>query len=274
MQRIKALNDIIDNYKVIFCDVWGVLHNGEKIFDPAVEALLLARRKGKIVICVTNSPRLSKYVQQQLSVMGLDKNCYNKIVTSGDVTRSLITQYSRKIFHIGHHKDKVIFDGLDIELVAAEQAESIVCTGLFDDKPYAEDYINLLKYFSSVNLPFICANPDLIVDYKGQLRLCAGTLAKLYEEMGGATFFAGKPFAPIYDLAREYAQEILQAEINNNEILAIGDGLLTDVKGANQQNIDILYIDSGIHRNLSNFELRKALEQYNVSFNKFMAYLA
>lgn len=273
MQQIECLNDLLKSYDVIFCDVWGVIHNGESVYQSAVEALVNARANGLKVICVTNSPRLNDCVRRQLGQLDVNPQAWDDIVTSGDVTRKLISSYSPYIYHIGSSVDHSIFNDLDISLVDANEAKSIVCTGLFDNMYDLKDYIPLFEKVIKDDLPFICANPDLVVDYRGSIMLCAGSLAKIYQQMGGRTFFAGKPFYPIYQLAQQKAEKLI-GKVKKSRILAIGDGLLTDVKGANDQNIDSLYITGGIHRDLSEKELLQLNQDYRIKIDNFMTRLA
>lgn len=248
MEKPENLQAIANRYDAIFCDVWGVIHNGIVAFRPAITALKRLKDQGKSVILITNSPRPHKGVMTQLAELGIGSEVYDYVVTSGDATRNLINDAPRKLFHIGPERDYSLFDGLDIELVEEFEAEGIVCTGLFDDEHETpDDYIELLQRLRSRNLPFICANPDLTV-HRGEKELwCAGALARLYTEFGGRTFIAGKPHQPIYDLAMEKLNS-LKGAANKSRILAIGDGILTDVKGGENYGLDVLFIAGGIHQ--------------------------
>ncbi|EJF93715.1 TIGR01459 family HAD-type hydrolase [Bartonella tamiae] len=245
----KAINlEALDKpYDAIFCDVWGVVHNGVQAFKPAVDALKRAKNSGKTVVLLTNSPRPHQDVEEQLLKLSVDEKAYDFVVTSGDATRTLIAEVPRKLFHIGPDRDLGLFDGLNVDLVEEFEAAAIVCTGLFDDvKETPDDYVELLHRLRSRNLPFICANPDIIV-HRGQTEIwCAGALARDYGLLGGRTLIAGKPHRPIYDLAYEKVTA-QRGMINKSKILAIGDGLLTDVKGGEHFGIDVLFILGGIH---------------------------
>ena len=245
---IDTLDQIADGYDVILSDVWGVLHNGVVAFPEAVAALKRQRERGKTVILVTNAPRPHPSVIAQLQSLGVDDESWDRVVTSGDVTRRLIEEGPRRMYHIGPDRDLIIYDGLDVELVDYPEAGAVVCTGPFDDEVETpEDYAELLALLRGRNLPFICANPDIVVERGDQLIWCAGALARDYARLGGQTLIAGKPHRPIYEAALSAAAEIAGKEIAADQILAIGDGILTDVKGAVDNGFDLLYVTAGIH---------------------------
>ncbi|SMH39985.1 TIGR01459 family HAD-type hydrolase [Mesorhizobium australicum] len=246
--RIGSLQDIEGRYGVILSDVWGVVHNGVRAFPDASQALAAARSRGLAVVLITNAPRPRGEVQAQLDILGVPRDAYDRIVTSGDVTRDLITEGARKIFHIGPERDLSIYDGLDVELVEEFEALTVVCTGLFDDDTETpEDYADMLRRLRARDLPFVCANPDIVVEKGDRLIWCAGALARDYAQLGGRTRIAGKPHRPIYIAALQAAAEVLGRDVSERDALAIGDGVLTDVKGAEQNGIDILYVTGGIH---------------------------
>lgn len=246
--EIAELAEISRKYRVILSDVWGVIHNGVKAHIPACEALAAARAAGSIVILITNAPRPNTGVEEQFRSLDVPDNCWDRIVTSGDVTRELIAQSARRLFHLGPERDLPIYDGIDVELVEEFEASAVCCTGLFDDDTESpEDYAEMLQRMRSRDLPFICANPDIIVERGDRLIWCAGALARDYGLMGGRTLIAGKPHRPIYEAAIAAATEIAGSSIGENDVLAIGDGMLTDVKGAANAGFDVLYISAGIH---------------------------
>ena len=245
---IRSLDEIADGYAAILCDVWGVLHNGERAFSPAAAALAAARATGLAVVLITNAPRPAEGVIDQIRSLGVPDNCWDRIITSGDVTRDLIAAGPRRMFHLGPERDLVLYDGLDVELVDEFEATGVCCTGFFDDETETpEDYADMLKRFRSRNLPFICANPDIVVERGDRLIWCAGALARDYGQLGGRTLIAGKPHAPIYEAALKAAAGVLGREVGAGQALAIGDGILTDVKGAESFGIDVLYVSAGIH---------------------------
>ncbi|PSJ61097.1 TIGR01459 family HAD-type hydrolase [Kumtagia ephedrae] len=245
---VGSLQDIAASYSVLLCDVWGVVHNGVRPFDDAVAALIEARQKGAAVILVTNSPRLTAGVTRQIQGIGVPDTAWDRIVTSGDVTRELIRHGPRRVCHIGPDREESIFDGLDVEVVEEWEAAAVVCTGLHDDESETpEDYAEQLRRLRSRDLPMICANPDLVAERGHKMVFCAGALARDYALLGGRTLIAGKPHRPIYDAALEAAAEVLGGPVSAGDALAIGDGMLTDVKGAADYGIDVLYVSAGIH---------------------------
>ena len=200
------------------------------------------------VVLITNAPRPHDGVEAQLATLGVPDGAWDRVVTSGDVTRDLIGAGPRKVFHLGPDRDFSLYDGLDIDLVEEFEASSVVCTGLFDDETETpDDYREMLARLRARNLPFICANPDIVVERGDRLIWCAGALARDYAQLGGRTLIAGKPHAPIYEAALKAAGEVLGREIGRSEVLAIGDGMLTDIKGAADNGIDALYVSGGIH---------------------------
>ncbi len=237
-------------YPAIACDVWGVVHDGETPYRSAVAALMRYRQGGGRVLLLTNAPRPAATVIAQLEEIGVSPKAYDGVVTSGDVTRELLKGYRGKpVYHIGpYSRDRAVLDGLGLDLTGPEDAKAIICTGLFDDTVETpEDYEHSLALLSARNLPMICANPDLVVDRGGIRIYCAGALAKLYEEAGGRVIYAGKPHAPVYDLTLKQFSTLLGRPAGASDILAIGDGLGTDIKGAIAANWDTLFIADGIH---------------------------
>jgi len=246
--RIDRLQEIEGRYGVILSDVWGVVHNGVSAFPEASAALAGARSRGLAVVLITNAPRPRREVQAQLDLLGVPRDAYDRVVTSGDVTRDLISAGPRRVFHLGPERDEALYDGLDVELVEEFEASTVVCTGLFDDDTETpEDYSEMLRRLRARDLPFICANPDIVVEKGDRLIWCAGALARDYAQLGGRTQIAGKPHRPIYVAALDAAAEALGRPVAAKDALAIGDGVLTDVKGAEQNGIDVLYVTGGIH---------------------------
>ncbi|MGI9402031.1 MAG: TIGR01459 family HAD-type hydrolase [Rhizobiaceae bacterium] len=246
--KIDGLHEIAPDYDGILCDVWGVLHNGVAAWPGAVDALTQFRKQGGTVVMITNSPRRKASVVDQLHDIGVPDGVFDDVVTSGDVTRKLISEVESEVFHIGPDRDLHLFEGLGVKLVELEQAKSVVCTGLNDDRSETpEDYENLLKQILEMELPFICANPDIVVEFGDRLLWCAGAIARDYAEIGGDTHIAGKPHNPIYEAAISRLGKAAGKEIPENRILAIGDGMPTDVAGAQDFGLDLLYVSAGIH---------------------------
>jgi HAD superfamily hydrolase (TIGR01459 family) len=248
MQFIDRLSQITRNYQAIVCDVWGVIHNGEWSFPAASQALEQARAEGLAVVLLTNAPRRSDKIIEQLGGLGVPSAAYDRVVTSGDATRGMISEGPRRIFHIGKDIEQTIYEYLDIELCEEREADAIVCTGLFhDEQETPADYIEQLMRLRARDLPMICANPDIMVERGARHIYCAGAIAREYQQLGGRVALAGKPHRPIYDLALREAAALLGHKVEASKVLAIGDGILTDVKGAVNSGFDVLYISAGIH---------------------------
>jgi len=246
-ERIGSIRDIVSHYDVVLCDVWGVLHNGVNAFPEASLALKAAREAGLTVVLITNSPRPNKSVAIQLDGLGVLREAYDRIVTSGDVTRKLIAEGPKKIFFIGADRDTPLLDGLGTEIVSADEAEIIVCAGLFDDETETPDmYHDMLAPLAARGVEMICANPDLVVERGHRLIPCAGAVAALFETLGGKTRIAGKPHKPIYTGALEEARAHRGA-FDTSRVVAVGDGMPTDVKGAIAEGLELLYVSAGIH---------------------------
>jgi HAD superfamily hydrolase (TIGR01459 family) len=253
---VDGLGAIADRYDVVLCDIWGVLHNGKESFRPASDALVAFRRRGGTVVLVSNAPRPSPPIRQQVISLGVSPDAFDAVVTSGDVTIGLIAERgAAPVHHIGPQRDLTLFEaaaklsGVRPRLVGADEASYILCTGLFDDEVETPaDYADRLGAMAARRLPFICANPDLIVHRGRELLYCAGALADAYEALGGETVYAGKPHAPIYAAALAAAGAARGAPVNLARVLAIGDAMRTDIAGAASQGIDALFVTSGIHR--------------------------
>ena len=237
-----------DSHPVWFCDIWGVVHNGVRPFPLTVSALRQHRARGGAVILVPNSPRSHQGVARQLADIGVDPECHDAIVTSGDVTQVLMKLHGGgRVFHIGAARDHSIYDGTGVEAVPLSEAKAVLCTGLFDDlNDQLADYEALLDDLKSRGLVMICANPDKIVKKGERILYCAGKLAELYAARGGEVLMAGKPFAPIYDLAMAEARRICGRPVERPEVLAIGDGPETDIRGAADYGIDALLVAEGV----------------------------
>jgi HAD superfamily hydrolase (TIGR01459 family) len=246
---IDAIAPLGKGYAAWLVDIWGVMHNGVRAFPPAVEATRRYREQGGIVILLSNSPRPSKPLQRQLTNLGASKESYDTTVSSGDLTRHELAKHAgARIFHLGPERDLPIFKDLDLTRVDAKDAELVVCTGLFnDDTETPEDYEVLLRELAGRKLTMLCANPDHLVERGHNLVYCAGALAQIYEEDGGKVIYAGKPYAPIYELAEETIAGIAGRKVPRSEILAIGDGIRTDMAGAAEFGLDAVFVASGLH---------------------------
>jgi HAD superfamily hydrolase (TIGR01459 family) len=188
-------------------------------------------------------------VQEQLRYLGVPDDAYDATVTSGDLTRHELGKHEgATVYHLGPERDRPIFHGIDVRRGPQEQAELIVCSGLFDDETETPDnYLGQLRGLAARKLPMICANPDHLVERGDRLVYCAGALASLYERLGGSVVYAGKPYAPIYLLALETISELAGRKVKRSEVLAIGDGVNTDIAGAASVGIDSVFVASGLH---------------------------
>jgi HAD superfamily hydrolase (TIGR01459 family) len=229
--------------------VWGVLHDGVSEYEAAGDALERYRAAGGIVVLLSNAPRPSPSVQEQIRRIGVPDDAYDAIVTSGDLTRHELGKHgAAKVFHLGPERDQPIFEGLKVKLAAPEEADLVVCTGLFDDETETPaDYAALLSGLASREVPMVCANPDHLVERGERLVWCAGALAALYEGQGGSVVYAGKPHAPIYDLAFDTVGKLAGRAVPRKEILAIGDGVMTDIAGATGLGLGSVFVASGLH---------------------------
>ena len=252
---IESFSEISANYDAVFCDLWGCLHNGKRPFEAAVSALETFRDGGGFVLLLTNSPRPKASVKTQLDGIGVSRDLYQEVATSGDSARSALASgaFGTNVFHIGPERDHPFFASDDIpdlakiNCVPLDQADSIVVTGLYDDQTETpQDYASIFLEAKSRGLDLLCANPDIVVDLGDKRIFCAGALAKEYTERGGSSHYFGKPHAPIYDLARNRMTAKTGRVFDNKRILCIGDGILTDILGAVNEDMDSLFISGGL----------------------------
>jgi HAD superfamily hydrolase (TIGR01459 family) len=235
-------------YDVVLCDVWGVVHNSVVAFGDACTALTRFRRQGGTVVLITNAPRPAEVVMELLDGLDVPRAAYDAIVSSGDVTRAVIAaRAGESAFHVGPARDVPIFDGL-APLAPLESADYVVCSGLFDDTTETpQDYVTLIAAMRERGLTMVCANPDIVVERGDKLVYCAGAIADLYAAAGGDVVYAGKPFRPIYEQALAVARAVRGRETAPARLLAIGDSIHTDLKGAAAFGIDFLFVTAGIH---------------------------
>jgi HAD superfamily hydrolase (TIGR01459 family) len=246
---IDHVASLAAGYDVVLSDVWGVVHNGVAAFPEACDALARFRTGGGAVVLITNAPRPSAAVIRMLDRLAVPRAAYDAIVSSGDVTRGVIADRTgQSVLQIGPERDHSIFDGLGVAFAPVETADYVVCTGLFDDeRETADDYRDLLASMLARKLFMVCANPDIVVERGDKLVYCAGAVADLYANMGGDVLYAGKPHAPIYDAAVAKAAAARKADVPRRRVLAIGDSVRTDLKGAQAYGIDCLFVTAGIH---------------------------
>jgi HAD superfamily hydrolase (TIGR01459 family) len=250
MVRIIDRLEEMGPYGTLFCDLWGCLHDGVRAFPAAVAALRRWREDGRPVVLLTNSPRPRRDVERQLDGLGVPPDAYDHVVSSGDAAQAALERglFGRRVHHIGPERDLGFFardDGspLDVELVPLEQAESIVCTGLADDRSETpDDYRATILYGVNKGLKLLCANPDIVVDVGDDRVYCAGAIARAYSEAGGSSHYFGKPHAPIYEMARRW----LDAKGVDGPVLCVGDGIHTDIAGAVGEGLDALFVSGGL----------------------------
>ncbi|WP_448040982.1 TIGR01459 family HAD-type hydrolase [Bradyrhizobium liaoningense] len=245
----EGLRELVGGVDVVLSDIWGVVHNGLESFPEACEALHTYRSRGGTVILITNAPRPADSVQRQLRKLGVPDETYDAIVSSGDLTRLYVAEHpGRKMFWLGPERDNSIYRGLDAVTAPLEEADYIVCTGLYDDETEtAEDYRGMMLKARERQLTLVCANPDIVVERGDRLIYCAGAIAELYRELGGEVIFYGKPHRPIYERAMALAGERQGYQIDRKKVLAIGDSVRTDLTGAREFGIDCLFVTRGIH---------------------------
>ena len=250
IQILSGLHDIADDYDALVCDVWGVLHNGRMPFLAAADALRAFRERRGPVVLLSNAPRLVATLMKQFEHIGVPTDCFDAVVTSGVAARSELAARARgqklAMFHLGPERDRDVFEGLDVESVSADEAEVVLCTGLFDDDHETpDDYAGRLAELKERSLTMLCANPDIVVQRGGQLIYCAGALAREYEKIGGEVIYFGKPHPAIYDLTLETMRKTSGRTVTR--VLAVGDGMATDLAGANAMGFDALFVAHGIH---------------------------
>lgn len=258
---------LLSDYDVLFCDVWGVVHNGLTAFEGACAALQRFRRQGGTVILVSNAPVPKYRVADMLETRNVPADCWDDIVSSGAIALEHIKERGfERLYLIGpRDRDQAFFKLIDAKSVHLDQAQAIACTGLTDDRTETpEDYLPLLRKAHALNIPFVCANPDLLVDVGGTLLYCAGAIADLYANMGGQVFWAGKPHLNAYETAHRIAESLRDTNVPRAKCLVIGDAIRTDLKGAENFGCDALFVASGIHRH-------EAMEGTKLSKDKLAA---
>jgi HAD superfamily hydrolase (TIGR01459 family) len=245
----EHFSSLASGYDAVLSDVWGVIHNGVIANEAACDALIRFRQTGGTVMLITNAPRPGQVVVKFLDKVGVPREAYDGIVSSGDVTRSVMAARPDKaVFHIGPERDLPIFDGLGLSFVPPEQADYVVCTGLRNDEGETpETYRAELGQLLKRKMFMLCGNPDLVVERGETLIYCAGALADLYASLGGEVLYAGKPHPPIYDLALRRVTELRGQPLPRDRVLAIGDSVRTDLKGAADYGLDCLFVTAGIH---------------------------
>lgn len=260
---IEGVSEIADFYDAMILDLWGLIHNGVALYPGVDECLNNLREKDMRIILLSNAPRPSEIVRERLRELGLRDDDYERLITSGDLTRdALVCRYDDwhkalgvRCFHIGPQRDKSLLAGLKLEIVERlDTSEFVLNTGLFNDElECMEDYLEPLAQALKYNLPMVCANPDLEVMRGEKTVLCAGAVAKRYEDLGGEVFYHGKPFPRAY----EFCFDIFTG-IPKSRILAAGDSLRTDIAGANAAGIDSMLVMGGLYADAFDFKEKRS----------------
>ena len=263
---LSGLNKIYSKFDIFFVDLWGVVHNGIECYSEALKVLKNIKKNKKIIL-ISNAPRPSNSVQKFLNKIKFKRKLYNLLITSGDSTRHYLKALSKNksFYHLGPKRDKSLFMDLGLKKSSINNADFVVCTGVNNNKDNLSKYIPTLKKIKKKNLKMICANPDLIVHRGNRTEYCAGSIAKLYEKMGGKVKYFGKPYKYFYKYIYDLIKKKYRKNINKKKILVIGDNLNTDILGSNNFKVKNLFIAGGIHKsewnkkkiNLAKFVIKK-----------------
>ena len=261
---IKGLGQVQSKYDTFFIDLWGVIHNGIQLYPEAINVLKNLNKINKRFVLISNAPRPSKSVKKYLINLKMDKALLKNIFTSGEAAlRSLKRKiYGEKFCHIGPKRDEDLIKGFEKSKSALDKCDFILCTGLFD---YEKNSLNYYEYLlkENIKLKMICTNPDLIVHRGTETEYCAGSVAAIFEKLGGEVIYFGKPHSEIYNFCTK----------KNETVLVIGDNIRTDIKGANKMKFDSLFIINGIHKkefsNLSVENYDKVLNNYKAKTNYY-----
>lgn len=248
MIQTPRLSDLAADYDVLLCDVWGVIRDGRAVIPEALDALVKFREQGGTVILLSNSPRRASSLVTHLTQLGAPREAFDEAVTSGEATFAELKRLAPgPAFKLGPDYDDPLYEGTGLEFAPLQDAAFISCTGLFNDETETpDDYEDLLREAQLRGLPMVCANPDIVVQFGDTLAYCAGALAQRYTAMGGQVIIAGKPNAPIYDLAYGRIEALRGGAVDRTRILAVGDGPDTDIRGALGEDLDTLFIAGGI----------------------------
>jgi HAD superfamily hydrolase (TIGR01459 family) len=239
---VSALDSLDPKYRLILCDVWGVVHDGVKLYAGAEERLKQWRGDGRCVILLTNAPRTADAVEQQLGRIGLPRDAYDFVATSGEAGIEALNALGKPVGFIGTAGDREILEGRGIQIADDEDFTDLACTGVTDERPKPEDYLDDLERWSARDVHMHCLNPDRLVIRGGVPEACAGAIADLYQGLGGRVTWYGKPYPAIYGHALHLA-----GNPPKDEVLAVGDGLQTDILGAARLGIDAIFVSGGIH---------------------------
>ena len=277
MKELSSLSEIYNNYDTFVIDLWGVIHNGIELNSKAIETIKQLKINSKKIVFLSNAPRPSASVTKFLLKMKMDQQYLSNVMTSGEAAMQAINlnKFGKTFFHLGPPRDEAIFANVKENKTTIDRCDFILCTGLFDeddpDSKKTQLHENDLDYYKNfllkhISKKLVCTNPDLIVHRGNKEEYCAGYIAKIFEDIGGSVVYYGKPYKEIYNMCFKV----------NEKVLAIGDNLRTDIKGANNLKIDCLFITDGVHRNeYKNIsDLDVLLKKYRVEANFFQKELS
>ena len=239
---MNPLDSIDPKYRLILCDVWGVIHDGVKLYPGAAGRLRQWREQGRYVILITNAPRTADAVTRQLERIGLPRACWDGIATSGEAGIEALNALDQPVGFVGTRGDRAIIEGRGVRIAEGEGFTDLACTGVTEVRPLPEQYVPDLERWAERDVRMHCLNPDRVVMRGGVLEACAGAIADLYEQIGGRVTWYGKPYDAIYRHALHLAGNPLA-----NEVLAIGDGLQTDMLGAARMGFNAIFVSGGIN---------------------------
>lgn len=277
IEQLSGLQIIAEQYDALLCDVWGVVHNGIAIYEGVAECLQTWRAQRGPVLLLTNAPRPAQAVKNRLDKLGMPPNTYDGILSSGDATYDMLKQRAAQgqVCHfVGvPPKDEMLLQGIDLTFAPVEQADFVLLTGLMDDRAETPaDYQPAIDKWKQKELPVICANPDRVVEFGGQILYCAGAVAEIYEQQGGEVIWVGKPYPPIYETALNRLAEL--SGLDKPRVLAAGDGYKTDILGANKAGLDVIFITGGLAaselgQQYTPQAIRQFLQSHNAHANYF-----
>jgi HAD superfamily hydrolase (TIGR01459 family) len=239
---MSPLDALDPKYRLILCDVWGVVHDGVTLYPGAAARLCQWRKEGRCVILITNAPRTADAVTRQLGRIGLPRDCWDGIATSGEAGVEALNALGRAVGFVGTAGDRAILEGRGVRIAEGDEFTDLACTGITEDRPKPEVYCPDLERWAARDVLMHCLNPDRVVMRGGVLEACAGAIADLYEQLGGRVHWYGKPHEAIYRHALHLAGDPLASEV-----LAVGDGLQTDILGAARMGFDAIFVSGGIH---------------------------
>ena len=261
IKKLEHLSEVYSEYDAFLIDLWGVMHNGIKINSSAMNAVDKLEKKGKKITFLSNAPRPAKKVAEFLRKLNMEEKFLKNIMTSGEAAINSLKEnkFGETFYHLGPQRDNSLFLNIKINKTTLDRCDFILCTGLFDEEQDLDYYKKLLKNFTSKKL--ICTNPDLIVHYGNEQEYCAGKIAEIFENLGGKVIYFGKPHKEVY----------LSCLSPKQKTLVIGDNLNTDIRGANNMNLDSIFITGGIHKTKNNNEkeIFNMLRKNNVFANFF-----